>query len=246
MNIAVIDTFIDKFKYLWQSGLDAHLFVDTKAGQAWCRLDVRLGHAPGPLHQQLHPQPGPRRDGPARRRRRERRALARAALAAGKADSRPSQLAEKADSTLNLDVINETGVLLAEEADVLVNPAPPNHAAHVCPPPLPIQDELCSDKEYREREEIVLSTKFNQIQEATSDAILAPISAMQDEYEKKTDAQLSALEHQLEFLSGFLKQRPSISQPTAKNPCNMCGKTFETERALRNHVRIHLNLQTQP
>ena len=54
MKVGVLDTFIDKFKYLWQSGLDAHLFVDTKAGQAWCRLDVRLGHAPGPLHQQLH------------------------------------------------------------------------------------------------------------------------------------------------------------------------------------------------
>ena len=96
--------------------------------------------------------------------------------------------------------------LLAEEADVLVKPVPPNHADHVGPPPLPVQDKLCPDKEYRESEEIV-----SQIQAATSeviceatDSVLAPFSARQLEYEQKTDAQFSALEDQLQFLSGFL------------------------------------------
>ena len=85
MNVSVLDTFITKFKLLWQSGHDAHLAVDTQAGQAWVRLDVRLGYIPGPHHQQVHPQHRPQpqhRDGPARRRRRQRRADARAAKAA--------------------------------------------------------------------------------------------------------------------------------------------------------------------
>lgn len=85
MNVSVLDTFITKFKLLWQSGHDAHLAVDTQAGQAWVRLDVRLGYIPGPHHQQVHPQRRPQpqhRDGPARRRRRQRRADARAAKAA--------------------------------------------------------------------------------------------------------------------------------------------------------------------
>ena len=83
MDVSVLDTFIDRFKYLWQSGQDANLYIDTRAGQAWARLDIRLGHAPGPLlHRQHQAHPRPHGDSPTRRRRRERRAQARQANAA--------------------------------------------------------------------------------------------------------------------------------------------------------------------
>ena len=75
-----LDSFINKFKVLWNSGLDAHLELNTHAGQAWVNLRVRLGHAPGPSYQ--FPPPEKRsRNGPARQRRREKRAAERAATA---------------------------------------------------------------------------------------------------------------------------------------------------------------------
>ena len=78
MDGTEIDTFIFKFKQLWKSGLIAHLDLDTKDGQAWVGLRVRLGHAPGPLHQQenFH-YPQRTRNCPSRLRRRARRAAER-------------------------------------------------------------------------------------------------------------------------------------------------------------------------
>ena len=79
MHVTELDTFIDKLKQLWYCGLDAHLNVDTHAGQAWVGLRLRLGEVPpGPLHSQPpHKQKPPRHVGPAQHRRRERRQAAR-------------------------------------------------------------------------------------------------------------------------------------------------------------------------
>ena len=75
MDGSEMDTFIHKFKQLWKSGQEAHLDLDTKGGQAWVGLRLRLGHAPGPLHQQenfhLHQRT---RNSPSRLCRRTRRA----------------------------------------------------------------------------------------------------------------------------------------------------------------------------
>ena len=81
MNSSELDTFIVKFRHLWKAGLDAHLDIESHAGQAWVGLHVRLGHEPGPAQQ--HPPFTPHvdkktRDGPSRQRRRARRAAARA------------------------------------------------------------------------------------------------------------------------------------------------------------------------
>ena len=62
---------------------------------------MRLGHAPGPIHHQLHPQPQlrPHRDRPGQQRRRKRRAEARAVTQTAEEAARqllPSQVAEKA------------------------------------------------------------------------------------------------------------------------------------------------------
>ena len=77
MALSELDSFLLKFKCLWKTGYDAHLDFDTKAGEAWVGLRVRLGRVHGPL-EQLFPQPQTRsRNGPSRQRRRERRAAAR-------------------------------------------------------------------------------------------------------------------------------------------------------------------------
>ena len=83
MDMSELPSFVNKFRSLWKSGLDAHLELHSRAGQAWVRLGVQLGHPPGPVQHPPHCPP-PRkkaRNGPSRQRRRERRAAARAAKA---------------------------------------------------------------------------------------------------------------------------------------------------------------------
>jgi hypothetical protein len=78
MYVTELDTFVQKFKNLWQSGLNAHLDVNTHAGKAWVSLHVQLEQAPGPLYHPLFSnKPGRSRDTPSRQRRRARRAAAR-------------------------------------------------------------------------------------------------------------------------------------------------------------------------
>ena len=75
-----LNTFIAKFKQLWQAGVEAHLAVDSHAGKAWVHLHVPPGQALGPLPHpvQPHSQPTRRnRNTPSRQRRRVRRAAAR-------------------------------------------------------------------------------------------------------------------------------------------------------------------------
>ena len=83
MDNLELDTFLQKFKQLWYSGLDANLDLHAHAGQAWVGLRVRLGHAPGPLHQPPNfPEQRKARNGPSRQRRRARREVSRQELAA--------------------------------------------------------------------------------------------------------------------------------------------------------------------
>ena len=149
--------------------------------------------------------------------------MARAAIAAEKAVVQPAPAAaQAADKAVIVVANNESSEHLTEEADVVSTL--PIQAEQDRLPPLPVQDELCP--EYCESV-------------AVCDATVSAFGARQSEYEIKTDAQFEALEHQLEFLCGILKQKTSLPQPTIKYPCNLCGQTFETERACRNHVRTH-------
>jgi hypothetical protein len=100
METSELDKFVHKFKNLWKSGLDAHLDIDTSAGQAWVILRVRLGHAPGPLLHQDNPHFPANlkrtRDGPSRCRRRIRRTAARAEKAGHKETEVDEKEAEEA------------------------------------------------------------------------------------------------------------------------------------------------------
>ena len=78
MRIKELDSFIGKLKQLWQSGEDAHLHVETPAGEAWVSLHVKLGHGQDHHHQHsVQPHLPRNRNGPSRQRRRARRAAAR-------------------------------------------------------------------------------------------------------------------------------------------------------------------------
>ena len=81
---------------------DAHLNIETHAGQAWVGLHVRLGHAPGPLHHQPHSPPTHRnKNSPSRQRRRARRAAAKK-----KAEEAPEENDRKAEEATTANVGN--------------------------------------------------------------------------------------------------------------------------------------------
>ena len=84
----------------------------------------------------------------------------------------------------------------------------------------------------------ILKATTESIEDATVSAI-APFAARQSDFELKTEAQFDAIETQLGSLLAILSQKSSQTKPPTKYTCNMCGNTFDTERALKNHVRTH-------
>ena len=93
MAMSEIDSFVVKFKNLWHSGRNATLTIKSKAGKAEVTLQAELGDAPHPPAQ-LPNHHRVSRNGPARQRRRQRRAALGEAAIAGKATE---VLDEKAD-----------------------------------------------------------------------------------------------------------------------------------------------------
>ena len=88
-HLAAFETtsLISKLKTLWSAGIDANLFFETKAGQAWGTLRVCLGD-----HLLRHQTPPPHQhecshDSPSQRQRREWRAAARAEAASVRSEA---------------------------------------------------------------------------------------------------------------------------------------------------------------
>ena len=75
-----LTSLLRKFVNLWQSGCDAKLDIESKAGNAYVTLSVGLGNVlPGHHHGHVGHHRG---GGPARQRRKERRDLERRTAAA--------------------------------------------------------------------------------------------------------------------------------------------------------------------
>ena len=107
---AELDSFLVKFKYLWHRGHDVYLSVEAHAGQAKVTLQAGLGHhPPHPQYPPPFPQRNPnRRNGPARQRRRERRA----------ADRQAAEIQKSAEEAPNQEDVNLNP---AEDAENSVN-----------------------------------------------------------------------------------------------------------------------------
>lgn len=110
MFVTELDTFVLKFKQLWNSGQTAHINLDTHAGNAWVSLHLQLGFAPGPLLPQPHQ--AKKIANQSRQRRRERRAAAARQAAAEKAaqeivqnKTKDSESEMEMDSPVNGDVV---------------------------------------------------------------------------------------------------------------------------------------------
>jgi len=100
-----LDSFVSKFRHLWKIGCDAHLDIHAHAGQAWLGLHVRLGHAQGPLHQDLANHVHKSRNCPSRQRHRQRRAAAR--KEAAQVFGTESQDIASENTDTNMDIIEE-------------------------------------------------------------------------------------------------------------------------------------------
>ena len=73
-----LESFIQKFNLLWKNGHDAYLNVHSNAGNAWVGISLNLGSFPGPSGNQYAHR---KNASPARTRRREKHAAARAEVA---------------------------------------------------------------------------------------------------------------------------------------------------------------------
>ena len=127
-----LDSFVQKFKQLWKSGLGAHLDIDTHGGQAWVGLRVRLSHAPGPVHHAHHhlpSQPRRTRNGPAQQRRRARRAAVRQEEAEEAIVDEPAvEDAAKADLPVAVEAAKQQLDSVTEEAAVDIVGDSNNHS----------------------------------------------------------------------------------------------------------------------
>ena len=145
MEPSELDSFLVKFKYLWHSGLEAKLSVESHAGQAWVVLQAGLGqgHAlqppvPWPHHQR-------NRNGPAQQRRRTRREAAR--KVAPKNMSTQTQTEEDPE---NISEVAEEAPTISENSEQKKE----NEVKKIAPSIL--DDEFCADKEYANGEEDIL------------------------------------------------------------------------------------------
>ena len=71
---AELDSFVDKFSRLWRAGYDAHLDLNSHAGNAWVGIRLNLGRNTSADHAQDFVK---KRESPSRMRRRDRRAAER-------------------------------------------------------------------------------------------------------------------------------------------------------------------------
>ena len=109
-----LDSFFVKFKCLLQSEKDATLTLKSEAGRAFVTLSLDLGHVRS--EQDLPPRVGGLRNGPARMRRRERRAAAREKLATEEA-------IQNVESTADVEKTKTVEKPAAEEAKGILRAA---------------------------------------------------------------------------------------------------------------------------
>ena len=108
-----INSFLIKFRQLWIAGFDAHLNLETQAGNAWVGLKVNLGKATSKVEGKTRQK----RQSPSRLRRREKRAADRFEYNVNLENTQEFQ-SDRAnnDDDANLKVEDQT-MVVAEKAE---------------------------------------------------------------------------------------------------------------------------------
>jgi hypothetical protein len=145
-----IDSFFIKFKQLVYSGKNAHLDVKSEAGKAIVHLTVEVD-----VQHQHRAQP---RNGPARQRRREKRAAAREAAEIANHEVDGSAIVKEVENTETRDVSEEDNLENVEESEVSEQETRENgkaKSAEKASKPVieEVDDEFCSNKSYQTKPE---------------------------------------------------------------------------------------------
>ena len=123
MAVSELESFVGKFRQLWNAGFTAHLDLDTHAGNAWVGLRVQLGHdihGHGPLHNRRSSP----KVSPSRLRRRARRLAARNAEknvneATEEVVSHSEAVIESTENTVETEIVENT-IILENEVEKVV------------------------------------------------------------------------------------------------------------------------------
>ena len=112
-----IDSFILKFRQLWGAGLDAHLDLETHAGNAWVSLKLNLGqNRSNPVGSEFQ-----KRCSPSRAKRRERRSASfkcnEDKIIAQKEDEVIEVVERKIADSVVTDLANMTEEVIARNSD---------------------------------------------------------------------------------------------------------------------------------
>ena len=166
-----LESFLRKFKILWQSGCDAKLNIESEAGNAYVTLRVGLGKVlPGHHHGHV----GQHRGGsPARQRRRERRDLERRTAAAAE------EVAEVVENVQNLKDAGE-----AKKGEGMTEEVHPNS-------PIPQLDGIVDERENDEKAHFELKVEAHE--KCTNDDVIEAIQenffgALDNKKVEKTDS----------------------------------------------------------
>ena len=145
-----IDSSFIKFKQLVYSGKNAHLDVKSEAGKAIVHLTVEVD-----VQHQHRAQP---RNGPARQRRCERRAVAREAAEMANHEVDGSATVEEVENTKSIDASGEDNLENVEESEVSEqetrDKVKAKRAEKVSNPMIEeVDDEFCPNESYQTKPE---------------------------------------------------------------------------------------------
>ena len=180
-GLVQIHSFAGKFINLWQSGFDANLHLETVAGKARVTLQSELGEAPTPLRDDQTLQV----PGPARLRRRQRRAEVRQADAENVETQVTEQVDQENDAVEAEEVIDDNPTA----ASVVDSTQSEEHSTT----PFEVNDELCNDKDYEKEQETETQTKRELFDvqvtageiEALPDEVILEVRPQYDKFDSK-------------------------------------------------------------
>ena len=151
-----LDSFYFKFKNLLRAEKDATLTFKSEAGRASVSLSLDLGHV---LRGQDQLPPGGHRNGPARQRRREKRAADRAAENVDAKDKESAEKVEKDPFLENSTVEEAKGFEIAVEARKLDDVEKETATEEVEAPVENLKDEVCPDEIYQSQSKQLISVE---------------------------------------------------------------------------------------
>ena len=220
MFVTELDTFLQKFHQLWNSGHTAHLDLDTCAGKAWVGLRVQLGHDPGPPHHQLHHPPfhhPKQRDSPSRMRRRARRAANR--------KQQEKETVQKINAEAETEPIENVDVTEGKTVEIAVAEKASPEEPRVAKTPTSVEE---TDNKSNQEKEIIVVELVEETTYATQDDEAVKVETVEIALKKVVDEVCPDVEYEAEPSVVLKSQYP--------RDCEKCYKHLRNNTDFRKHV----------